>query len=249
MNILICNDDGIFSEGLVTLANILKKQHNITIFAPDGNRSGFSRSMSFHKDIVIKQIHNAIDGVECYSVSGTPADCVKFGVIASGKHFDLVVSGINMGPNLGSDIFYSGTVNACFEANVERIPAIAFSNVGFRDYLLEENAKVIEKYLELLLKNISSSYTLNVNIPNIKFADIKGVKFCGAGVCKYSDGYIKTGDDTFRLVGEPIPPTENDADTDIYYTYNGYVTVTPVTHRVTDYNALENLKGLNKWKL
>lgn len=246
MNILVCNDDGIFSEGLVTLANILKKQHNVTVFAPDGNRSGFSRSMSFHKDIKIKRVDNVVDGVECYSVSGTPADCVKFGVTASGKKFDLVVSGINMGPNLGSDIFYSGTVNACFEANVEKIPAIAFSNIGFKNQYLNENAKVIEKYLDLLLSNVSSSYTLNVNIPNVKFCDIKGYKFCGAGVCRYTDGYIKTDEDTYRLVGEPIPPTENDFDTDVYYTYNGYVTITPVTHRVTDVNVLERLKGLNK---
>ena len=134
MNILICNDDGIFSEGLVTLANILKKQHNITVFAPDGNRSGFSRSMSFHKDIVIKQIHNAIDGVECYSVSGTPADCVKFGVIASGKQFDLVVSGVNDGLNLGTDIIYSGTCAGAREGVIEGIPGVAIST-DFKSFI------------------------------------------------------------------------------------------------------------------
>jgi 5'-nucleotidase len=201
--------------------------------------------MSFHKDIEIKKV-NAIDGVECYSVSGTPADCVKFALNVISKKFDLVVSGINGGPNLGSDINYSGTVNACFEANVEKIPAIAFSNIGFKNQYLSENAKVIETYLNLLLSNVNSSYTLNVNIPNVKFDEVKGYKFCSAGVCRYTDGYIKTDEDTYRLIGEPIPPTESDFGTDVYYTYNGYVTITPVTHRVTDYNALEKLKDLNK---
>ena len=150
MNILVCNDDGIFSEGIIALATILKSKHNLTVIAPEGNRSGFSRSVSFHKDVVIKPV-SLIDGVKAYSVSGTPADCVKFALTAMSEKFDLVVAGINRGPNLGSDIFYSGTVNACFEANVENIPAIAFSNVGFSDFKFNENAIIIDKIFDKLL--------------------------------------------------------------------------------------------------
>lgn len=242
MNILVCNDDGIFSEGLKTLASILKNKHNVTVFAPSGNRSGYSRSVSFHKNIEVLPAYE-IDGVKSFTVSGTPADCVKFALTTKFSDFDLVVAGINQGPNLGSDIYYSGTVNACFEANVENIPAIAFSNVGFRDYKFQENAKIIEEIFDKLVLLSSGAYTLNVNLPNVNACDVKGVQFCRAGVCKYSDGYVKTSDNTYKLIGEPIPPSENDFDTDVYYSAKNYVTVTPVTHRVTDESVLKKLKG------
>ena len=192
MNILLCNDDGIFSEGLLTLAKLLRNKHKVTVFAPSGNRSGYSRSVSFHKNIEVKPVYD-IEGVEAYTVSGTPADCVKYAITALDTKFDLVVAGINQGPNLGSDIFYSGTVNACFEANVENIPTIAFSNVGLKDFKFTENAVVIENIFEKLVEITSGNYTLNVNIPNVKATEISGVKICEAGVCKYTDGYIKTG--------------------------------------------------------
>ena len=191
MKILLCNDDGIFSEGLKTLANLLKKQHNVTVYAPSGNRSGFSRSVSFHKDINVVPT-SLIEGMEAYTVSGTPADCVKFALTTQKDKFDLVVAGINNGPNLGSDVFYSGTVNACFEANVENVPAIAFSNVAFKDYLFNDNVEIIDKIFNRLIDYTMPTHTLNVNLPNVKASEIKGVKFCKTGVCKYSDGYIKT---------------------------------------------------------
>ena len=244
MNILLCNDDGIFSEGLLTLAKLLKTKNKVTVFAPSGNRSGYSRSVSFHKNIEVKPAYE-IDGVEAYTVSGTPADCVKYALTALDSKFDLVVAGINQGPNLGSDIFYSGTVNACFEANVENIPAIAFSNVGLKDFKFLENAVVIENIFEKLVEIASGNYTLNVNIPNVNASEISGVKICKAGVCKYTDGYIKTGEYTYKLIGEPIPPSESDFDTDVYYSSKNFVTITPVTHRVTDESALLKLKGFS----
>ena len=199
--------------------------------------------MSFHKDFEVKKI-DAIDGVDCYSVSGTPSDCVKYGVTNYDKKFDLVVSGINGGPNLGSDIFYSGTVNACFEANVENIPAIAFSNVALKDYNYQENGKVISKIFDTLCRMASGSFVLNVNMPNLPLNDIKGVKVCPAGTCKYTDGYIKTAENVYRLIGEPIAPTEADFGTDIYYVYQNYVTVSPLKPQVNDSSIVETLKDI-----
>ena len=243
MNVLICNDDGIFSEGIIALANLLSKKYNVTVYAPSGNRSGYSRSVSFHKNIEVLPID--FNNIEAYTVSETPADCVKYAITATQKKFDLVVAGINQGPNLGSDIFYSGTVNACFEANVENIPAIAFSNVGFNDFKFDENVRIIDKIFDKLLDFTLNSHTLNVNLPNVNYEDVKGVVFCKAGVCKYSDGYIKTGENTYKLVGEPIPPNENDYGTDVYYSSKNFVTVTPVTHQVTDFEILKKLKGFD----
>ena len=243
MNILVCNDDGIFSEGIYALANVLKKKYNVTIFAPDGNRSGFSRSISFHKEITVKKV-DFEGGIDAYVTSGTPADATRFALTNFNKKFDLVICGINLGSNLGSDIFYSGTVNACFEANFLGYPAIAFSNTAFNNYNFNENAIFIENYIEKLINLANSSYTLNVNIPNCNYVDIKGVKLCKVGKCRYSDGYIQTENNKFKLIGELIPPTYKDRGTDIYYAFKNYVTISPVSHFVLDKKVYNKLKGV-----
>ncbi len=243
MNILICNDDGINSEGLLALANVLKKKHNICIFVPDGNRSGFSRSMSFHKNITV--LKSSLEGIdEVYTVSGTPADSAKIALMYFKNDIDLVVSGINLGSNLGSDILYSGTVFACFEANLSGYPAIAFSNIALSNYDFESNSKFIEDYFDYLVSISSKKYTLNVNMPNVKYSEYKGIKFCNPGVCRYSDGYVKVDDKTYKLIGKPIPPTDKDYGTDIYYSYNNYVTISPVVHSVKSNYYLKKFKDI-----
>jgi 5'-nucleotidase len=243
MNILVTNDDGILSEGILALANVLKTKHNVTIIAPDGNRSGYSRSMSFHKDLTFLP-YDLVEGVKAYTLSGTPCDCVRFGISGLDLDIDLVIAGINHGSNLGNDIFYSGTVNACFEGNLFGIPAIAISNVAHKDYKFNETAKIIEKYIDNILKCTSKDYTLNINIPNVEFEKIKGVKVCKPGVCRYTDGYIKTSDTTYRLIGEPIPPTEDEYKTDVYYVYDNYVSITPVVHTLVNQVICDKLKDV-----
>ncbi len=243
MNILVTNDDGILSEGILALANVLKTKHNVTIIAPDGNRSGYSRSMSFHKDLTFLP-YNLVDGVTAYTLSGTPGDCVRFGLTGLDLSIDLVIAGINHGSNLGNDIFYSGTVNSCFEANFCGIPAIAISNVAHKDYKFNETAEIISIYIDDILKYVSPSYTLNINIPNVEKDKIKGVKVCKPGVCRYTDGYIKTSDTTYRLIGEPIPPTDEEYQTDVYYVYENYVSLTPVVHSMVDEVIFDKLKDV-----
>lgn len=243
MNILISNDDGIFSEGLLALANVLNKKHNVYIYVPDGNRSGFSRSLSFHKDIVVKKVEK--EGFnEVYTISGTPGDAVKMALtyFLSDVKIDLVVSGINLGSNLGNDIFYSGTVNACFEANECGYPAIAISNIAQNSFNFDGIVEFLDKNFENLVKIADKSYTLNVNFPNLPYEKIKGVKFCKTGVCRYTDGYIKINENTYQLVGTPIPPSEDEIDTDVYATHNGYVSITPVIHKVLSEEYLEKFK-------
>ncbi len=243
MNILLTNDDGIVSEGILALANVLKEKHNITIIAPDGNRSGFSRSMSFHKDMTFLP-YALIDGVKSYSLSGTPGDCVRFAITGLNLEVDLVISGINLGSNLGNDIFYSGTVNACFEANFCGIPALAISNVARSNFKVYESAKFIEKHLDNIFNHLSKNYTLNINLPNINCDEIKGIKVCKPGLCRYSDGYIKTSENTYQLVGEPLPPSEEEFETDVYYVYNNYATISPVVHSMLDIETFIKLKDV-----
>lgn len=242
MNVLLTNDDGIFSEGLSALANILNNgENNLFIYAPDGNRSGASHSASFHKKFSVKKVD--YNGLNAYQVSGTPADCVRFALHFIPVKIDLVCAGINHGANLGSDVVYSGTVNACVEANMANIPAIAFSNTAFSEYNFDETAKTIKRYLNKLISNASANYVLNVNVPNVDSDKIKGVKVADLGVNRYADRYEILGNDEYKLVGEMLIPTENEKHTDVYYSVNDYVTVTPITHSYTkpeDFNKIKD---------
>ena len=151
MRILVANDDGIESEGIKTLAKVLSKRHKVTIVAPDGNRSAFSHSLTISKNLIFKEV-KVSDDFDAYTVSGTPADCVKFALhYFTDEKFDMVCSGINMGNNLGSDIMYSGTVAAAVEANFLGLKSIAFSNTGRKDFDFSANAAVIEKISDVVL--------------------------------------------------------------------------------------------------
>ena len=153
--------------------------------------------------------------------------------------FDLVCSGINHGNNLGSDVQYSGTVSAGLEANFFGIPSIAFSNVGRKEFFFEENKKDISDLFPTLLEMASAEYTLNVNLPNGKS---KGAKIAPLGRQLYSDGYEKTQDGGFRLVGEPVEFSQPE-EYDVPLSSLGFITVTPVKFDRTDYTAIEKLKG------
>lgn len=241
MNVLVCNDDGILSEGIIALANFLKKENKVFVIAPDGNRSGFSHAMTFRRNITLKKT-NAIDGCECYVTSGTPSDCVKLGVNFL-KDIDLVCSGINEGANLGTDILYSGTVNAGIEANIHKIKAIAFSNVAQSGWNFKHNIEFIEKNFDKLLKMTSVDYVLNVNMPNLPLSEIKGVKIADTGFNEYDDGYVPSlSPDTYKLVGEPLPMRDNDLEKDVHFASLNYVTITPVVHKITDEVLINKLK-------
>ena len=150
MKILLVNDDGIDAVGLKTLAETLSGEHELYIVAPEAERSAFSHSVTIFRDI--RYIKTAHETIESYSISGTPADCVKFTIIHLFKDAkpDLVLSGINSGPNLGSDIMYSGTVAAASEAVFLGIPAVAVSLGGFMavDTCVRAHYKAREHYLE-----------------------------------------------------------------------------------------------------
>ncbi|HBF86941.1 MAG TPA: 5'/3'-nucleotidase SurE [Clostridiales bacterium] len=241
MNVLVTNDDGFQSEGIVSLAEVLVgKGYNVTVLAPDGNRSAFAHSLTIHKSVRFSE-EKSYAGAKVYSLSGTPADCVKFAVHHfENIKFDLVCSGINHGNNLGSDVQYSGTVSAGLEANFFGIPSIAFSNVGRKKFFFEENKKDIAEILRDLIGAASDKYTLNVNMPNGKS---KGVKIAPLGRQLYSDGYVMTDDGGFKLVGEPIECLQSE-EYDVPLSSLGYVTVTPVKFDRTDYQAVEKLRGI-----
>ncbi len=238
MRILVTNDDGIESEGIQALASVLTKiGHKVTVVAPDGNRSAFSHSLSIHKKLVFTPLNSGKPFDE-YTLSGTPADCVKFACHYFEDKFDLVCSGINIGNNLGSDTCYSGTVAAGLEANFFDIKSIAFSNVSHDNCRFDYNTKVIEKIFDKLCFCSSPDYVLNVNLPN---GEDKGVRFARLGNQFYSDEYQKSEDGTYVLTGVPVP-FDKAEDSDVVLSRNGYVTITPIIYDRTAHAALKKFK-------
>ena len=241
MKILVVNDDGIMSEGIKALADFLSVKHDVTVVAPDGNRSAFSHSLSIYKDIIVKELKIS-DKYRTFAMSGTPADCVKFAAhYFSDIKFDLVCSGINKGHNLGSDTVYSGTISACLEGNFFGIKGIAFSNYAHSDCNFKANVVTLENIFDKLVDICSPDYTLNVNFPNGKE---KGVKIVPLGIHLYTDNYVKTAEDTYQLVGAPIEEIE-DENCDVAYAKRGFVTVTPIIYNRTANKIIDKLKDFS----
>lgn len=190
MEILLVNDDGIYSKGILLLAQKLAKQHNVVVVAPQNQMSGTGHAMTLYGYVNYAKI-NILENIDCYIVNGTPADCVKvaLNLILKSKP-DLVISGINKGYNLGTDILYSGTVNSALEGAVHGIKAIAIS----QEYTIDN----FEYSSDFLTNNLQKLYEclpddaqtiLNINIPTDDKNVLKGVKFAKIGRKYYEENY------------------------------------------------------------
>jgi len=243
-NILITNDDGVFAEGLVELAKLLKKKYRVTIVAPDRERSASSHSLTIHHPLRIFKIKE-----DRYAVDGTPTDCV---ILATHKiiesKIDLVISGINNGPNMGEDILYSGTVAAAIEAMNLGIPAIAVS-MGFRDKgEFSEGAEILLHMLDNDLFSImSTDCILNINLPQVPLQKISGIKVTRLGHRVYSD-FIKERKDPrgrpYYWIGGQTPKWTGGVETDFHAVSNNAVSITPITIDMTKYSFFPQIK---KW--
>lgn len=239
MNLLVVNDDGYDAVGIKKLASHLKKYGKVFVCGPDTGRSASGHSIFLHKPISFKY-YGQDDGIEWYSVSGMPADCVRLAVALLPVHFDLVFSGINNGLNLGTDIIYSGTVSAAREGHIEGIPAVAIST----DFNCFE---IVDAELDNLLKFIfdeklySASYVLNVNFPTSKFSSSAGYQVCQQGVKSFMSTFSKIKDDLYVENGSVITYDERE-DTDVYLSNKGYITFVPLQVEQTKIETLEELK-------
>ena len=239
MTILLTNDDGVFSEGLNTLADALSKENKVVVVAPDGNRSASSHSLTIHKELVFKK-EKISESYESFSLSGTPADCVKFAVhYFSDIKFDLVIAGINAGDNLGSNTLYSGTVAGAIEGNYFDIPSVAFSCASHKVFRFKENAECALSLLGKLKPILSGKKTFSVNFPELAKEQIKGVRFAPLGYMSYGDFYHRNDNGTYSLMGDPIYTYEGESD--IALSARGYITITPILFDRTDYSALIDL--------
>lgn len=238
MKILLTNDDGIGAKGISVLANWAKRLGEVTVIAPKSEQSGKSHGINIHSEIEIKEV-DFPGAARAFAVDSTPADCVRFALLGLGEKFDLVLSGINCGLNIGTDIVYSGTVGAIFEAAAEGVPAVAVSTQpDYLDGVESHLDRVCDFFVKHNLLSYSSLY--NVNIPK----DGKEILFTRQGGRYYNDKFEKTGEETYRQRGYSVHQDKKDFFIDTDATLNGYISVTPITLDRTDYKVLSEISKL-----
>ncbi len=237
MKILITNDDGINAPGIRLLADWAKKLGEVTVVAPKVEQSAMSHAIDFVSQQEIKRV-DFIEGVTAYSMSSTPADCVRFGVLGLQEKFDLVLSGINYGVNVGQDIVYSGTVAAVFEAARLGIKGIAFSTFPHSQ---PQAAQYFDKAYDFIVSQNLFDETLiyNVNIPD----EVEDIRITCQGSHYFSDGFVHDEGDMYHQEGEPIPDVcPNDLNRDTVAILNKTISVTPLIATRTDMAVFEKYR-------
>jgi 5'-nucleotidase len=248
INILVTNDDGIHADGLLALKSALATIGNIWVVAPDRPRSACGHSITLHKPLRLNKVRLA-DGTFGFACSGTPSDCVSLGVlgVVAGT-VDLVVSGINRGPNLGWDLTYSGTVSAAMEGVIAGIPSIAVSITSYEEDLSFDYAANFAAFLgkKVLDHGLPPDTLLNVNIPPVPALDIAGIRITRQGRRRYHGTVEERVDPTgktYYWLGGDVSTDELEEATDVKAIAENKVSVTPVHLDLTSYNALEQLES------
>ena len=263
-NILISNDDGIFALGVRTLANTLAQAgHQVTVVCPDRERSATGHGLTLHQPIRAKQIDSIFENnVVAWSCSGTPADCVKFALSAVLEtRPDFVYSGINHGPNLGTDVLYSGTVSAAMEGVLEGIPSVAFSLASFAAKEFQPAADFALKLLSQLAgQHYPKPPLLSINIPPVESSAIAGVLVTRQGLRRYIEKFEQRldprGKSYYWLEGEIIEDIEQPEDvnlpphilTDVQAIGDRFITITPLQYNLTDATIVKHLYDQNLWQ-
>lgn len=243
MKILISNDDGVYAPGLICLAKALSKIAEITVVAPDRNRSGASNSLTLDQPLRTMLMENGYT-----SVNGTPTDCVHIAVTGLLKEMpDMVVSGINEGANLSDDVLYSGTVAAATEGRFLGLPSIAVSLEGPKCQHYETAAKIAIMLVQRLEQEpLSSDTILNVNVPDLPMSELRGFQVTRLGTRHLAEPTIKAVDPRGRKIywiGQPGPEQDAGPGTDFYAVHSDYVSVTPLHLDLTHYKAFDQLSA------
>lgn len=241
MNILITNDDGINADGLWALVKEMRDLGKVTVIAPDREQSGVGTSISFHHPIRLTRIHEKIHGIETYSVEGTPADSVILAIkVVMKEGIDLLVSGINQGPNCGYDVFLSGTVGAALQGFFYSIPSIAVSMSAFNDPHFDTGAVVAREVASYVInKGIKGKMLLNLNVPNLPLNRIAGMDVTRLGEKVYSAG-IETGHNGRRdyyWILHRGSDIDTGSGTDTYALKHNRISVTPLRFFRTEYST------------
>lgn len=244
MRILVTNDDGVYAAGIIALARALSQIAEVTVVAPDRNRSGASNSLTLHNPLRVKYLENGF-----ISVEGTPTDCVHLALTGLLKNKpDMVVSGINAGSNLGDDVFYSGTVAAAMEGRFIGLPAIAMSLAYQENPQHYGTAAEIAKQLALNLRanHLPPKTILNVNVPDLPSHELNGFSVTRMGTRHASEGTFPDKDprgNTIYWFGLPGPEQDAGPGTDFHAISQKKVSITPLQLDLTHYSAFEQVTG------
>ncbi|HEX2951960.1 MAG TPA: 5'/3'-nucleotidase SurE [Armatimonadota bacterium] len=246
--ILLTNDDGIYAEGISVLRDALAEVADVTVVAPERPRSATGHAITLHKPLRVDKVRIPWGG-RGYATNGTPSDCVVLGIFAIMERCDCVISGINLGPNLGEDITYSGTVSAAMEGAICGKPSIAVSLADYENPDFHPSAKFIVKLVRHVLQHgLPDEVILNVNIPNLPESELGSPVITQQGKRRYEGRVEKRIDPRGRpyywLGGEIIEDT-NGAGTDGDAIMAGKISITPLHLNLTDRHFAETLREWN----
>jgi 5'-nucleotidase len=259
MKLLIGNDDGIFAPGIRALANALATAgHQVTVVCPDRERSAVGHGLTIHKPLRAEQVDGLFDpAVVSWACSGTPADCIKLAIEALMDGVpDLVLSGINQGANLGTDVLYSGTVSAAMEGVIAGVPSIAISLTSFTHQDFQPAAQcAVQLVQQLTAFPMPDALLLNVNVPALAADDIKGPKITRQGLRRYHNmferrtdprgkGYYWLAGEVLEDVDAPVThPRDAELLTDVQAIAQGLISVTPLQYYLTHYDCVEQVQS------
>lgn len=249
MRILLTNDDGIYAPGIKALAQALEGLGELAVAAPDRERSATGHGITVFHPIRVDKVQIPGTSVKGWIVEGTPADCVKLGVCALlDKPPDLVVSGINRGPNLGTDVLYSGTVSAAVESIVLGSPALAVSLTAYsHDADYSGAAAFVRRLCEKCFQNgLTPDTLLNVNIPPLEEPDIAGVKVTKLGSRRYKNVFEERkdprGKSYYWLAGDAVDDLE-EPNSDVRAIHENMISITPIHFDLTNYKVMAEIEN------
>jgi len=251
MHILVTNDDGIHAEGLIVLYKYLRKLGKVSVVAPERERSAIGHGITMHKPLRVYEFPLGNTNDIGLAVSGTPADCVKLALEALLPEApDIIVSGINWGANLGTDVLYSGTVSAAIEGTINGFKSMAVSlDVRRKKPDFSVAARFVLKLIKIYhCQEIPPDTLLNVNVPDIPWEEIKGVMVTKLGRRRYIDSIVQRKDPRgrayFWLAGQ-IEDQDSEPDTDSYALKKNMISVCPVHFDLTKYEIIEQIRSWN----
>jgi len=249
--ILVTNDDGVDSPGLSALARALQSVESVCVIAPNRNWTAAGHTKTLDRPLRVTQIKLPGTRLDAFSSDGSPSDCVALGLLGlAPERPRLVVSGINTGPNMGSDITYSGTVSAAMEGVVSGVPAIAVSLADYYEWDFRYAAQFAARLARRVLREgLDKDVLLNVNVPRGRRPDVKGVQVTRLGRREYNDELIRRTDPVGReyfWIGGAPPGGAGEPGTDLHAVAAGYVSVTPIQLDLTNHDLIEQIAG---WRL
>ena len=242
MRILLSNDDGYFAPGLAALAEAMRGMGELTVVAPERNRSGASNSLTLDRPLHLKRAANGF-----HYVNGTPTDCVHLAVTGMLEHEpDMVLSGVNLGPNMGDDTIYSGTVAAAMEGHLLGVPAIAVSLGSFEGKHFSTAARIARELAErFCARPVEVPVLLNVNVPDLPYDQLQGVRVTRLGRRHKAEPVVKQlspRGETVYWVGAAGAAADAGEGTDFHAVENGWVSVTPLQIDLTHAGQLDRLR-------